>query len=289
MELSELFSAPTIVAVLLATLALLAIFLIASAVAAWNEERARRAVAVVREGSQLRAGFGTFRGTAQNLDPRSGGELVRRSRTQASTQTPSGPIWRDVELTTAGRTFLLVLENGIEIEIEIEVDAEKPRLVGFEETTPGASSEGPGQRPHRVMIARVSAGDEIWATGVLARVPADGGGAYRSSVTRRTLRAPRRGELELSTESPIARWTAHAAAHKRGAYVALGALALLHGVFFRAVDRSIVKAASFAWETLATLPRYRLVVEIPAVLGVAIAVGAWIVLVRRARQLHPRG
>lgn len=278
MGLPAIFSATVLAAVFLSTAALLAVFLLASAIAAWNEERAKRAVAVVRGGGPLRAGFGTFRGTAQNLDARSGGELVRRSRTEVSMQAPNGPIWRDAGTETAGRTFLLLLDNGT----EIEVDASKPRLVGFPETTSGAYTTAPKQEPRRVMSARVSAGDAIWATGVLTRV-ASGAGAYRSSVMRRKLRAPRRGELELSTESPVARWTALAAAHKRGAYAALGALATLHALFFRDVDAYLFKPEARSWEALAALHRYRHPVEISAAIGVVIVLGVWILAVRRAR------
>ncbi|MFS8067942.1 MAG: hypothetical protein ACMG6S_16435, partial [Byssovorax sp.] len=132
-----------------------------------------------------------------------------------------------------------------------------------------------------------SAGDEIWVTGVLARPSDNNAGAYRSSVARRKLRAPRRGALEIARESPVARWTTYAAAHKRGAYAALGALALLHGVFFRTVDKLLlVGPASFRWEAIAVLHRTWPLVIVPAALGVMIVVGVWLFGIRRAREQH---
>jgi hypothetical protein len=283
MGMNELFAEPAVVAVVLVTIALLAVFLIANGIAAWYDERAKRAVAVVRKGGQLPSGFGTFRGVAQNLDARSGGELVRRERSQVSAQGPNGPFWRDLGSVTTGRPFVLVLESGA----EIEIDAHEPRLVGFPETSPGAYTEGPAQSPRRAMIARVSAGDEVWATGVLVRPAESGGGAYRSNLSRRKLRAPRRGEIELSRESPVARWSAYAGAHKRGAYVALGALPLLHGIFFRTVDQLVFRPSSFlGHDPVWALHRIQILVQVPAALALLAVAAVWLLGVRRAKEQH---
>jgi hypothetical protein len=138
------------------------------------------------------------------------------------------------------------------------------------------------------MIARVSAGDEVWATGVLARVSAGGaGGAYRSNLARRKLRAPRRGELELSHESPVARWATLATAHKRGAFSALGALALLHGLCFRTVDQLLFRGPlDLGDDATWAIHRARLLVEGSAALAVLAVVVLWMLSVRRAKAQH---
>lgn len=282
METNELFAAPSVLAVLLSTVALLAVFLVANGIAAWYEERTRRAGAAVRKDGQLPSGFGTFHGVAQNLDARSGGELVRRERAELSTQGPNGPFWRALSSVTNGRTFVLVLDSGA----EIEIDARESQLVGFAETTPGAYTSGPGEAPRRSMIARISAGDEVWATGVLARPAAGGaGGAYRSNQSRRKLRAPRRGAMELSYASPVARWATLATAHKRGAYAALGALALLHGLCFRAVDQLLFRPASAVGDgPVWALHRAQPLVYGSAALALLAVVVLWMIGVRRAKQ-----
>ncbi|MFS8066343.1 MAG: hypothetical protein ACMG6S_08215, partial [Byssovorax sp.] len=140
MEMNELLSAPIVLAIVLATVALLAVFLIANGIAAWYDERSRRAVAVVRSGGQLpAAGLGTFHGVAHNFDARSGGELVRREQTQVSSQVATGLAWQDRGCVVTARPFLLVLEGGV----EIEIDAREPRLVGFPETSSGAYTNAP--------------------------------------------------------------------------------------------------------------------------------------------------
>ncbi|MEO5729450.1 MAG: hypothetical protein ABI134_24800 [Byssovorax sp.] len=284
MEMNELLSAPIVLAIVLATVALLAVFLIANGIAAWYDERSRRAVAVVRSGGQLpAAGLGTFHGVAHNFDARSGGELVRREQTQVSSQVATGLAWQDRGCVVTARPFLLVLESGV----EIEIDAREPRLVGFPETSSGAYTNAPFEPPRRELTSRVSAGDEIWVTGVLARPSDNNAGAYRSSVARRKLRAPRRGALEIARESPVARWTTYAAAHKRGAYAALGALALLHGVFFRTVDKHLLAGpASFRWEAMGAVHRTWPLVIVPAALGVMIVMGVWFFGIRRAWEQH---
>lgn len=284
MEMNDLFATPAVIAVLISTVTLVAVFLVANGISAWYEERTRRAGAAVRKDGQLPSGFGTFRGVAQNLDARSGGELVRRERVEVSAQGANGSFWRAVSSTTTGRMFVLVLDSGA----EIEIDAGEARLVGFAETTPGAYTTGPGEAPRRAMIARVSAGDEVWATGVLARPAADGaGGAYRSNVSRRKLRAPRRGELELSHESPVARWATLGAAHKRGAFGALAALALLHLLAFRKADQLLLTRSSvFDDGALWTLHNVQLLIEGAAALGVLAVVVLWMVSVRSAKAQH---
>ena len=282
--MNELFATPAVLAVLISTVTLVAVFLVANGISAWYQERTRRAGSAVREDGQLPSGFGTFRGVAQNLDARSGGELVRRERVEVSTQGPNGPFWRAVNSTTAGRTFVLVLDSGA----EIGIDARESRLVGFAETTPGAYTTGPREAPRRAMIARVSAGDEVWATGVLARPAAGGaGGAYRSNVSRRKLRAPRRGELELSRESPVARWATLSTAHKRGAFSALGALALLHLLAFRKADQLLfTRSTTLADDAQWALHSARILVEGAAALGVLAVVVLWMLSVRRAKEQH---
>jgi hypothetical protein len=287
MEMNVLLSAPVFLAVFLSTFALLAVFLIASGIAAWYDERSRRAVAVVRNGGQLpAAGFGTFHGVARNFDARSGGELVRREQTQVSSRAATGIAWQDRACVVTARPFLLVLDGGV----EIEIDALEPRLVGFPETSSGAYTPAPFEPVRRELVSRVSAGDEIWATGVLARSADKNAGAYRSSVARRKLRAPRRGALEISRESPVARWTAYAATHKRGAYAALAMAAALHGIFFRTADKLLFAGrTSPQWEILEAmdaLHRTRFFLLIPGVLGVLIVVGVWLFGVRRAWEQH---
>ncbi len=189
------------------------------------------------QGRAAPRGFGTFHGVAHSIDPRGGGELARREQTQVGAQAAGGIAWRDRACVVTARPFLLVLEGGG----EIEIDTRETRLVGFPETSSGAYTKAPYEPVRRELVSRVSAGDEVWVTGVLVRPAGKNSGAYRSSVARRKLRAPRRGALTISRESPVARWTAFAAAHKRGAYAALGVMALLHGAFFRAVDAQLFK------------------------------------------------
>lgn len=286
MEMNDLFATPAVLAVLISTVTLVVVFLVANGISAWYEERTRRAGAVVRKDGQLPSGFGTFHGVAQNLDARSGGELVRRERVEVSAQGANGSFWRAVSSTTTGRPFVLVLDSGAEIEIEI--DARESGLVGFVETTPGAYTTGPGEAPRRAMIARVSAGDEVWATGVLARPASAGaGGAYRSNVSRRRLRAPRRGAIELSSESPVARWATLSAAHKRGAFGALGALALLHLLAFRKADVLLLTRSSTPGDdALWSLHQVQLLVEGAAALGVLAVVVLWMISVRSAKAQH---
>lgn len=278
--MNELLQSPTVIVVFLSTLALIAGFLVANGIGAWYDERTKRVGAVVRKGGQLRSGFGTFHGVAHNLDARSGGELVRREQTQVSAAAAGGASWQDRACVTTGRPFLLVLESGA----EIEVDASAALLLGFPESSQGAYNVGPFEPPRRELVSRLSAGDEVWATGVLAR-PAEGGGAYRSNLARRKLGAPRRGGIELSKASPVARWSAHAGAHKRGAFAALGAIALLHGVFFRGVDRMVfVKEAVSDQLTPWAMAQLTVPwVAFPALLALVGVALLWFVGVRRAR------
>jgi len=285
MGMIDLLQYPVVLAVVLSTLVLLAVVLVANGFGAWYEERLRRIVAVVNKGEKIASGFGAFRGVAQNLDTRSGGELVRREQTQVSQAAPGGAAWRNRGCVTTARPFLLVLESGV----ELEIDAHAPRLVGFPESTPGAYTAAPFEAPRREMIARVSAGDAIWAIGVLARPVVEGGGAYRSSASRRRLRAPRRGEIELSKESPSEPWKWRALAHKRGVSVALGGLAVLHGLFFREVDRLLFdgpKALDFSVGT--ELRRSTFLVGPAAALVTIGVLALWLYWVRRARSPHER-
>jgi hypothetical protein len=209
------------------SLALVAVFLAASWLAGWYEERARRALAAVRRGSALRPGFGAFHGTARPLDGRAGGLLVTTTVTQVRF---GGGAWRDSDRTTTGAPFALVLGSGEEVEID-------PRDVFV---------EGGGARPvytgafSRDLVARVATGDEVWATGVLSRVPRHAAGAYRSAVARRRLTPRRGGRVEIARTSPLPRWEALARAHKRGAYQAAGLLALIHVAVYRQLDRALI-------------------------------------------------
>jgi hypothetical protein len=278
MGIVDLLQYPVVVAVVLSTLALLAALLIANGIGAWYEERLRRVSAVLRSGAQLASGFGAFRGVAQNLDARSGGELVRREQTQVVTEAQGA--WQNRACVTTARPFMLVLESGV----ELEVDARQPRLVGFPETTPGAYTIGPSQSPRREMIARISAGDAIWATGVLARPIVRGHGAYRSNASRRQLRAPRRDEIELSLESPVERWKGRAVAHKRGLYAAASGLVVLHAGFFRAIDRLLFDApTSLDFSVGTELHRATSLVAPAAMLVPLVVLTLWLLLVVRAR------
>jgi hypothetical protein len=285
MGISHLLHFPVILTMVLTTLVLLAVVLVANGIGAWYEERMRRVGAVVRKGAQLASGFGAFRGVAQNLDARSGGELVRREQTQVSTQAQGGAAWRNRACVTTARPFVLVLESGV----ELEVDARQPELFGFPETTPGAYTLAPFEPPRREMFARVSAGDEIWVTGVLAPPIVGVGGAYRSNASRRQLRAPRRGEIELSKESPVERWKGRAAAHKRGVHAALAGLVLLHTGFFRSVDRVLFDApTSLDFSVGRELHRAAFLVgPVAAVVTIGV-VALWLHLVRRARRSPER-
>jgi hypothetical protein len=281
MGMMDLLEYPVVMAVVLSTLALLGVLLVANGISAWYEERMRRVDAVVRKGAGLASGFGAFHGVAQNLDTRSGGELVRREQTQVSLAGQTSAGWRDRACVITARPFVLVLDSGA----EIEIDPGEPRLVGFPESTSGAYISAPFEAPRREMIARVSAGDAIWAIGVLAR-PTSGGSAYRSSVSRRKLRAPRRGEIELSLPSPVERWKARAAAHKRGVYAALGGLALLHGVFYRKVDALVLGVSAEPDFYLGrSLGHSRYQPYLWAVIVTIAVVALWLHAVRRARAL----
>jgi hypothetical protein len=160
----------------------------------------------------LRPGFGAFHGVAQPLDARPGGLLVRTTLTQV--RTTRG--WRDVDRASTGSLFALVLDTGEEIEIDPR-DVRFPEVEAVERSREGFT---------RKVAARLSAGDDVWATGILPRRRKQGTGAYRSVVARRRLVAPRRGHVELLGASPLPLWSALAAAHRTGAYLVAAALVL---------------------------------------------------------------
>lgn len=232
------FAEPGVIPVAIFTLSLLLTFLVASWLAAWYEERTRRATASIRKGALLPTGFGSFHGVARALDQRAAGDLVVSTRTQVIKQGVDGAYWLDVTRSTSGENFVLAHEGGEEIEVDIR-DAV---LEGFTETSTGAYQGQGTKTPRRELSATIHVGDAIWVTGVLGRPPDARGGAYRSGVSRRKLRAPKRRNVMISTTSPALGWRARARAHKIGSYSALGALVLLHVTAFRGFDVALVKS-----------------------------------------------
>jgi hypothetical protein len=251
------------------TLAMVLLVLAATWLAGWYEERARRAEAMVRRGARLRPGFGAIHGTAQRLDGNAGGLLVATT----TAQVERGGKWYDLDRETTGTPFAIVLPSGEAVEVD-------PADVVVE----GGLPRGRAKRRIRDRVASVSSGDEVWATGVLSAASSAGAGAYRRGPTHRQLRAPRGGSVEIGRESPVPRWRALASAHKVGAYVALGAGAIVHGAVFRKVDAALVQddlslvaplaygRGGVAWFVLAGL------------LAVAVAALVWWSNVARARR-----
>jgi len=259
------FDLPGMIPVASFTLGLLAIFLVASWFAAWYDERTRRATAAIREGALLPSGFGSFFGVARALDDRAAGELVKLTRSQVIKQGVEGPRWADYDRTVTGGNFALVHEGGE----EIEVDAHDAVIEGFPETSSGAYQGGGSAMPQRELHAAVNVGDAVWVTGVLARPKDNRGGAYRSGISRRKLRAPKRGRVMLSAMSPAIGWRARARSHKIGGYSALAALVALHAAFFRGFDVALVKSRLNDGMGIATYKFHPMLI-VPAAIAVVV-------------------
>jgi hypothetical protein len=265
-----------IVAIAVSSLALTAMFLVASLLSGWYEERARRAGAAMRRGAVLRAGFGAVQGTARPLDGRAGGRLVTSTRTQSLT---GGREWRDEVQVTTGDPFVLVVEGGE----EIEVDPEDAHPEGLATSQQGLSVVG--NVGLRDVVMRLSAGDVIWTTGVLSRREAARAGAYRSGVTRRRLRAPRRGHVEISAESPLPRWHGLAAAHQGGALGAVVCFALLHGLVYRPIDMAAMRRDQAACGSIVGDRAWLPLLVGSGLLAMGLAGAGWRNRVKRARRL----
>jgi hypothetical protein len=260
------------------SLGLVAVFLTASWLAGWYEERARRVMAAVRHGGALLPGFGAIHGTARPLDGRAGGLLATTTVTQVRF---GGGAWRDSERATTGAPFALVLESGEEVEIGVR-DAV---IEGDPSPTHSAAFT-------RDVVGRIAAGDAVWATGVLSHLPRRAAGAYRSAVARRRMTAPRAGprwglrpgRVEITRASPLPRWNALAGAHTRGAYHAAGVLALIHVVIYRQLDRAIVLREEVGCASILQGPRYALPLMVVGVLALVFTLTAWSHAVDRAKR-----
>jgi hypothetical protein len=261
---------PSLLIAGLASLLLVLVFLAASAIAGWYDERARRVLVAVRHGAALRAGFGAFRGEARPLDGRPGGLLVTTTRTEVRF---GGGAWRDVGRETTGTPFALVLESGE----EIEVDPRDAVLKGWGADSPSTMGVT------RETVTRLCTGDVIWATGVLMRKRDRSEGAYRSTVARRRLVAPRRGRIALGPESPLPGWQALARAHKLGGYLAAGALFGLHVSLFRAADLALVTHDCVTLRGAASSGHQADRMIVGALLALAVTAFGWRQLVVRTR------
>jgi hypothetical protein len=224
--MSMLSPSSVVFVVMATTLAIVVLTLVASWLAGWYDERARRAEHAVHRGAHLRAGFGAIHGTAQRLGARGGGLLAVTETSQAYTTGR----WHDVKEETTGSPFAIVVAGGEEIEVD-PTDA----------VVEGGEPEGLAIGTTRRLLARVSGGDTVWATGILSGASASGTGAYRSGPSRRRIRAVRGGKVVIGRRSPVPRWRGLASAHRKGALSALGVGALVHAVAFRTVDAAIAR------------------------------------------------
>jgi hypothetical protein len=259
------------------SLALVAMAVIASWFAGWYGERVRRTAIAARRGAAMRKGPSLVHGKARAIDGRPGGMLVTSTRTQVRARDR----WHDVERVVSGSPFAVVLANGE----EVTIDPAQVALTGFRETagSPYLPQRSPLQ-VRREVVAHVSAGDAIWATGILSAKEAQGSGAYRSAVARRTLTAPKPGSVEVMRVSPVPRWAALARAHRGGALAAAVGLVAAHALAFARVDRALVN------EYQATLV-YAGRLDARIATGFAfilIAASVWFHLVLRARRSSER-
>jgi hypothetical protein len=272
-----LASNSALIVVLGTSLVLVAIAVVASWFAGWYGERVRRAAVAARRGAAMRPGPSLVHGKARAIDGRPGGMLVSSTRIQVRARDR----WHDVESAVSGSPFGVVLANGE----EVSIDPAQVVLTGFRETagSPFLPQTSPLQ-VRREVVSHVSAGDAIWATGILSAKEAQGSGAYRSAVSRRTLTAPKRGSVEVMRVSPVPRWTALANAHLGGALAAAAGLVAAHAVAFIRVDRAL-------------LAEYRGILLDAGRLDARIAVGfvfvltaasVWLHLVLRARRSSER-
>jgi len=254
--------------------ALLVIFLVGSTLAAWYDERVKRATAKMARGAALKPGYGTFWGVARSLDGRPDAVLVTRSRVQRWRGGPPATGWADVDHSVQAEGFALELEGGEELRIEGEALSRE----GFHEQVI-LLPPVPPQAPRCERIARLRAGDWLWATGVLSRPVEENAGAYRSGVARRVLRAPRGKVIELSIEAPIRRWQKRARGHRIGAFAALFSLGVAHGLFWRGLD---VTVATGTYEQMGSLWRW---IEVPPVFLIPGWMGLMVVIMLWREQL----
>ena len=254
------------------TLVLVGMVMAATWLSGWYEERARRAEGAIRRGARLRRGFGAVCGTARPVDGRPGGLLVSTTRTQVRF---GGGAWRDAGQVTEGSPFAIVLDSGEEVDLD-------PR----DATVDGGPADVHAQAFTRDLVSRVSAGDPVWVTGVIDPRRGQGAGAYRSGVARARITAPRRGQITITRESPAPRWRTLAAAHKAGAFFAVGAATVAHALVFSRYDVALVLRHELC-EVYAN-PGWVLAACTAAWLSVGIAVYGWWRGVARARRLFPR-
>jgi hypothetical protein len=257
---------------------------VASGFAGWYGERVRRAAVAARRGAAMRAGPSLVHGKARAIDGRPGGMLVTCTRTQVRARDR----WHDVERVVSGSPFAVVLANGE----EATIDPAEVELTGFRETpgSPYLPQTSPLQ-VRREVVAHVSAGDAIWATGILSAKEAQGSGAYRSAVARRTLTAPKRGSVEVMRVSPLPRWAALAKAHLQGALAAAAGLVAAHALAFARVDHALITQYEVGPAEAAYM------VALPGRFDprvstgfafVLMAAGIWFYLVLRARRSSAR-
>ena len=97
------------------SLTLVAMFLAASALSGWYEERCRRTVGAMMRGAILRGGVGAVHGTARPLDGRAGGVLAMCTVTQRRVGPARSRRWRDIHRVTEGSRFVLALDDGEEV------------------------------------------------------------------------------------------------------------------------------------------------------------------------------
>ena len=114
---------------------------------------------------------------------RAGGLLARTTTLQV--QRGQGA-WRDLRQETKGSPFSVLLPGGEEIEVDPS-DA----------TIEGGEPEGRATGTTRMLVARVSDGDLVWATGILSSPSSPGAGAYRSGPSQRQLTPPRGGKVVI--------------------------------------------------------------------------------------------
>jgi hypothetical protein len=231
--MGDLVANSALTMVLGTSLALVAMAIVASWFAGWYGERVRRAAVAARRGAAMRKGPSLVHGKARAIDGRPGGMLLTSTRTQVRARDR----WHDVARVVSGSPFAVVLDNGE----EVGIDPAHVVLSGFRETA--GSPYLPQSTPlqvRREVVAHVSAGDAIWATGILSAKEAQGSGAYRSAVARRTLTAPKRGSVEVMRVSPVPRWAALATAHRVAALAAAAGLVAAHVIAFVRVDRALI-------------------------------------------------
>jgi hypothetical protein len=112
-----------------ASVALVAVAVVAMGLADGYSERVRRALAAIARGAKLRAGPGALHGIARSVNGGAGGRLATSTGTQARREDA----WRDVGCVVSGSPFVVELPSGE----GGEIDSARLALTGFCET-PGS-------------------------------------------------------------------------------------------------------------------------------------------------------